>query len=69
MASSAGTSEQKKRTEQREPEAELEIPDASGLPVEDIREAVESVRYGSVNLIIQDGRVIQIDTLHKKRLG
>jgi hypothetical protein len=42
--------------------------DASPLPIEAIQEAVESVRYGVVQLIIQDGRVVQIDKTEKIRL-
>jgi hypothetical protein len=42
---------------------------AQSVPLEDIRKAVESVRYGVVQLIIQDGRVIQIDKTEKIRLA
>ena len=38
------------------------------LPIEEIREAVEKIKFGTVQLIIQDGRVVQIDTTEKKRL-
>jgi hypothetical protein len=38
------------------------------LPLEEIQEAVRSIRYGVVQLIIQDGRVIQIDKTEKIRL-
>jgi len=30
--------------------------------------AMRSVRFGSVQITLQDGRVVQIDTLEKKRL-
>jgi hypothetical protein len=40
-----------------------------GLPLEEIQEAVKSVRYGVVQLIIQDGRVVQIDKTEKIRLA
>jgi hypothetical protein len=39
-----------------------------GLPIEEIRAAVEKVRHGSVQLIIQDGRIVQIDIVEKRRL-
>lgn len=39
------------------------------VPLEDIREAVESIRFGVVQLIIQDGRVVQIDKTEKIRLA
>lgn len=38
------------------------------VPLEAIQEAVRSVRHGVVQLIIQDGRVIQIDKTEKNRL-
>jgi hypothetical protein len=38
------------------------------LPLEAIQEAVESIRFGVVQLIIQDGRVVQIDKTEKIRL-
>lgn len=38
------------------------------LPLEKIQEAVESIRYGVVQLIIQDGKVVQIDRTEKIRL-
>jgi hypothetical protein len=39
------------------------------LPIEAIQEAVESIRFGVVQLIIQDGRVVQIDKTEKIRLA
>ncbi len=33
-----------------------------------IKEYIESICYGSVNIIIQDGRIIQIDKSEKIRL-
>ena len=36
--------------------------------LEAIQEAVESIRFGVVQLIIQDGRVVQIDKTEKIRL-
>ena len=41
----------------------------SEIPLEDIQKAVESIRYGVVQLIIQDGRVVQIDKTEKIRLA
>jgi hypothetical protein len=38
------------------------------LPIAAIQEAVESIRFGVVQLIIQDGRVVQIDKTEKIRL-
>jgi len=38
------------------------------FPLDEIQAAVRSVRYGTVQLIIQDGRVIQIDRTEKIRL-
>ena len=44
-------------------------PPTPSLPIEEILEAVSKIRFGTVQLIIQDGRVVQIDTTEKKRLG
>lgn len=42
---------------------------ASPLPIRTIQEAVESIRFGVVQLIIQDGRIVQIDKTEKIRLS
>jgi hypothetical protein len=36
-------------------------------PIEKIRDYIASIRYGSVNIIIQDGRIVQIDKNEKIR--
>ena len=36
--------------------------------LQQIREALQGLRFGSVNVIVQDGLVIQIDRTEKKRL-
>lgn len=41
---------------------------STSLPLEAIQEAVSKVRHGTVQLIIQDGRIVQIDTTEKRRL-
>ena len=33
-----------------------------------IKDYIESIKYGSVNIIIQDGKIIQIDKSEKIRL-
>ncbi len=33
-----------------------------------VLDAMRAVRYGSVQIVLQDARVVQIDTLEKKRL-
>ncbi|MBE5912181.1 YezD family protein [Pseudobutyrivibrio sp.] len=33
-----------------------------------IKEYVESIKYGSVNIIIQDGKIVQIDKSEKIRI-
>jgi len=42
---------------------------AAAIPIEAIQEAVASIRFGTVQLIIQDGRVVQIDKTEKVRLA
>ena len=39
------------------------------LPLEAIEAAVKSIRFGVVQLVIQDGRIIQIDKTEKIRLA
>lgn len=34
-----------------------------------VRAALQDVRYGSVTLTIHEGRVVQIDVTHRKRLS
>ena len=36
--------------------------------LEQIKKLIESVRYGAVNIIIQDGKIVQIDKNEKIRL-
>ena len=36
--------------------------------IEEIKKAVKEIKYGSLTLIIQDGKVIQIDKTEKVRL-
>jgi hypothetical protein len=38
-------------------------------PMREIEEAVKSIRFGVVQVVIQDGRVIQIDRTEKIRLA
>jgi len=40
----------------------------NGQLVRQILEAVQSVRYGQVQIIIQDSRIVQIDKTEKLRL-
>ena len=36
--------------------------------IEEVKKAVSEIKYGSLTLIIQDGKVIQIDKTEKVRL-
>ncbi|MFO0914265.1 MAG: YezD family protein [Pirellulales bacterium] len=36
--------------------------------LQQIREALRGLRYGSVNIIVQDGLIVQIDRTEKRRL-
>ncbi len=36
--------------------------------LEKIQKLIESLRYGSVNIIVQDGRIVQIEKNEKIRL-
>jgi hypothetical protein len=41
----------------------------ASIPLEEIQAAVASIRFGVVQLIIQDGRIVQIDKTEKIRLA
>ena len=38
------------------------------LPIKAIEEAIRSVQFGTVQIVIQDGRIVQIDKTEKIRL-
>lgn len=40
-----------------------------GKVLQQIKKQVEQIRYGSVTIVIHDGRVIQLDTNEKIRLA
>jgi hypothetical protein len=52
--------------EKPSPPIEQNAPPA--LPLSEIEAAIRSVRYGVVQIIIQDGVVVQIDKTEKQRL-
>jgi hypothetical protein len=54
------TLEQEQRTHSK--------PDQESALVAEILKAIRSIRYGSVHLILQDGRVVQIEKTEKVRL-
>jgi len=49
-------------------EEEPAAPDREREVLEEILRAIRRVRHGYVQIIVQDARVVQIDTLEKKRL-
>ena len=49
-------------------EAETPVTDGERAVLDEVLHCLRRVRFGSVQLIVQDGRVIQIDTVEKKRL-
>jgi hypothetical protein len=42
--------------------------DAADEAIEQIRESLRGLKFGSVNIIVQDGVIVQIDRTEKKRL-
>ncbi|HEX4413839.1 MAG TPA: YezD family protein [Lacipirellulaceae bacterium] len=42
--------------------------DAADEALDQIRESLRGLKFGSVNIIVQDGVIIQIDRTEKKRL-
>jgi hypothetical protein len=49
-------------------EAARPIPTAPAVDLEPIRAAIKGIRFGEVRIVIQDGRVIQIDRVEKQRI-
>jgi hypothetical protein len=51
--------------------AESNRPSAAALDgvMDELRQVLTGIEHGSVTLIVQDGRVIQIDATRKVRLG
>lgn len=51
-------------------DAELDRPAPAGMSVdlEPIRAAIKGLRFGEVRIVIQDGVVIQIDRVEKRRI-
>ena len=43
-------------------------PADSRVPIQQIMDAVQSIRHGDVHIVIQDGNVIQINKTEKVRL-
>lgn len=51
-----------------EPRVAIGDRDIAAHTLEEIRASLRGLRFGSVNIIVQDGVVIQIDRTEKKRL-
>jgi hypothetical protein len=51
-----------------QPHINNERPGAADDPLTQIRDLLRGLRFGSVNIIVQDGVVIQIDRTEKRRL-
>jgi hypothetical protein len=43
------------------------LPDREAWWLERIRESLAGIRYGSVQIVIHDGKVVQIERTEKKR--
>jgi hypothetical protein len=52
--------------QQKKPDAEQTVP--ADDAINQIRDALRGLRFGSVNIIVQDGVIIQIDRTEKRRL-
>lgn len=44
------------------------VKEVTEIQLAQIKHYIESIKYGSVNIIIQDGKIIQIDKSEKIRL-
>jgi hypothetical protein len=52
----------------RESETDRLGPASAAADLEPIRAAIKGIRFGEVRIVIQDGRVIQIDRMEKQRI-
>jgi len=43
--------------------------DNDNAPLQTILEALRGLQFGSVTLIVQDGRIVQVERIEKKRLA
>jgi hypothetical protein len=50
------------------PQADLALPGVTEATMQAILEALKGLRYGQVTVIVQDGRVMQIDRTDRFRL-
>lgn len=49
-------------------EAKTPASDAERAVLQEILQALRRLRFGSIEVIVQDGQVVQIDTTEKRRL-
>lgn len=49
-------------------ETRAPVSDAERAVLQEVLQAMRRVRFGSIEVIVQDGRVVQIDTTEKRRL-
>ncbi len=52
----------------RESETDGPGPVVAAVDLEPIRAAIKGIRFGEVRIVIQDGVVIQIDRMEKRRI-
>jgi hypothetical protein len=49
-------------------EARTTVTDAERAVLQEVLQAIRRLRFGSIEVIVQDGQVVQIDTTEKRRL-
>jgi hypothetical protein len=52
----------------RDSELDRPAPTVASVDLEPIRAAIKGIRFGEVRIVIQDGVVIQIDRVEKRRI-
>jgi hypothetical protein len=52
----------------QQPKSQVAEPAAPDDAINQIRDSLRGLRFGSVNIIVQDGVIIQIDRTEKRRL-
>jgi hypothetical protein len=51
-----------------QPQSEPPVEDSREREISQIRDALRGLKFGAVNIVVQDGVVVQIDRTEKRRL-
>jgi hypothetical protein len=52
-----------------EPSADKQTTEDAAAPLQAIAEALRGLRFGSVTVVVQDGVIVQVERIEKRRLA